>query len=142
MTADSANTGATGGCLCGAVRYRVAGPVRRAVVACHCTTCRRFTGGLWTGTSAWRADVVIERDESLRWFRSSAEAERGFCSHCGSSLFWRGDNEPLMSLAVGCLDAPTGLELAVHSWISECADYWRFDATLPRRAEWSGLAEP
>jgi hypothetical protein len=116
--------------------------VRRAVVACHCTTCRRFTGGLWTGTSVWRKDVVIERGDSLRWFRSSAAGERGFCATCGSSLFGRGDDEPLMSLAVGYLDAPTNLELAVHSWVSESADYWRFDPTLPRRREWSGLSEP
>ena len=86
--------------------------------------------------------MFIERGETLKWFRSSAEAQRAFCSSCGSSLFWEGDDEPLWSIAAGSLDAPTGLRLAVHSWTAESADYWSFDPGIPREPGPSGLREP
>jgi hypothetical protein len=129
MTGRPADVRATGRCLCGAVGYSVRGPLRSSAVACHCTTCRKFTGGLWVG-------------DTLKWYRSSAEAQRGFCANCGSSLFWEGDDEPLWSIAAGSLDEPTGLKLAVHSWTAESADYWSFDPGIPTNPGPSGLREP
>ena len=142
MTVNQAEARATGRCLCGGVRFTIRGPLRSAAVACHCTTCRRFTGGLWVGTCACREHVDIERGETLTWYRSSPDARRAFCSRCGSSLFWEGDDEPLWSIAAGSLDEPTGLSLAVHSWTAESADYWSFDPGIPRRPGPSGLREP
>jgi hypothetical protein len=133
---------ATGSCLCGAVKYSIRGPMRSSVVACHCRTCRRFTGGLWTGTAVRKEHLVVDEGSSLRWYRSSPHARRGFCGTCGSSLFWEGRDEPLLSIAAGSLNEPTGLELAVHSWTSQSADYWSFDPLIPKRPEWSGLGEP
>ena len=40
----------TGGCLCGAVRYQVRGPLR-SVVMCHCSQCRRQTGHVMAATA-------------------------------------------------------------------------------------------
>jgi len=133
---------ATGRCLCGAVRYSIRGPLRPTAVCCHCTTCRRFTGGLWIGTTAHRDHVDLERNETLNWYQSSPEGRRAFCGRCGSSLFWEGDGEPLWSIAAGSLDEPTGLKLAVHSWTAESADYWSFDPGIPRKPGPSGLREP
>ena len=142
MTDNRPSIRATGGCLCGAVRYSVRGPLRSTVVACHCEYCRRFTGGLWTGTTARKDDVVIEQGATLAWYAVEPEGDRGrgFCSQCGSSLF--GDGSELMAIAAGSLDAPTGLRLAVHSWTSESADYWSFDPAIPRKLESSGLLGP
>ncbi|MGH8134954.1 MAG: GFA family protein [Steroidobacteraceae bacterium] len=142
MTGKPADVRATGRCLCGAVRFSIRGPLRSSVVACHCTTCRKFTGGLWAGTCARKEHVIIERGDTLKWYRSSAEAQRGFCGNCGSSLFWEGDDEPLWSIAAGSLDEPTGLRLAVHSWTEESADYWSFDPAIPKVPGPSGLREP
>ena len=133
---------ATGQCLCGAVRYSIRGPLRSTVIACHCRTCRRFTGGLWTGTAVRKEHLLVTEDASLKWFQSSARARRGFCASCGSSLFWEGDDEPLISVAAGSLNEPTGLRLAAHSWTSERADYWSFDPSIPQKEEWSGLGGP
>lgn len=132
----------TGQCLCGSVKYSIRGPLRSTVVACHCTTCRRFTGGLWTGTAARREHLVIEEGSSLKWYQSSPGAKRGFCDNCGSSLFWEGVDEPLLSIAAGSLNEPTGLRLAVHSWTSESADYWSFDPHIPKKSGPSGLGGP
>jgi len=133
---------ASGCCLCGAVRFRIVGPLRPTAVACHCTSCRRFTGGLWVGTCARREHVRIDQGDTLTWYQSSPDARRGFCRRCGSSLFWEGDNEPLWSIAAGSLDEPTGLALAVHSWTAESADYWSFDPGIPRKPGPSGLRGP
>lgn len=135
-------TRATGRCLCGGVRFAIRGPLRPTAVACHCATCRRFTGGLWVGTCAHRDHVDLLNADTLAWYRSSPDARRGFCSRCGSSLFWEGDDEPLWSIAAGSLDQPTGLTLAVHSWTADCADYWSFDPGLPRKPGPSGLRGP
>lgn len=133
---------ATGRCLCGGVRFSVRGPLRSAVVACHCATCRRFTGGLWTGTTVRSEHLVIEEAGTLAWYRSSAEARRAFCSRCGSSLFWQADEDPLLAIAAGSLEEPTGLKLAVHSWTSASADYWSFDPKIPKKKGPSGLGGP
>ena len=142
MTENQAQVRASGRCLCGAVRFTIRGPLRPTAVACHCTSCRRFTGGLWVGTCAHREHVHIERGDTLTWFRSSPDAKRAFCGRCGSSLFWEGDDEPLWSIAAGSLDEPTGLKLAVHSWTAESADYWSFDPGIPRKPGPSGLRRP
>jgi hypothetical protein len=62
-----------GGCLCGAVRYQVRGPLR-GIALCHCGQCRRWHGYLGAYSSAARADVLVEDGAALVWFASSARA--------------------------------------------------------------------
>ena len=100
-----------GGCLCGAVTYRIAGPLRD-VIACHCRQCRKTSGHFVAATTARIADLTIVDDGALRWYRSSEAAERGFCGVCGSSLFWRrfgGDHVGVLGdfyVHVECLSLP------------------------------------
>ena len=101
----------TGGCLCGAVKYEVRGPLR-PVTACHCEQCRR-------------TDFVLVEDRGLEWYQSSAWARRGFCKQCGSSLFWAPVDDRQISLMAGTLDQPTGLETEMHIYADQCADYHR-----------------
>jgi len=142
MKENKTEARASGRCLCGSVRFAIRGPLRPSAVACHCSTCRKFTGGLWVGSTAHRDHVDIESSGALTWYQSSPDAKRGFCGRCGSSLFWEGDGEPLWSIAAGSLDQPTGLKLAVHSWTSESADWWSFDPGIPRKPGPSGLGAP
>lgn len=114
----------TGGCLCGAVRYEVTGPLR-PVLACHCEQCRRSSGHFVAATAARHADFRLEKSEGLCWYRSSAEARRGFCGTCGSSLFWEPDDKRHISIMAGTLDRPTGLALAGHLFAGEADDYYR-----------------
>ena len=89
----------TGGCLCGAVRYEVHGPLRD-VVNCHCSKCRRMNGNYAAYSSARREDLRIIEDRGLRWYDSvqdeTPDVKRGFCSQCGSSLFWDAKERPTM----------------------------------------------
>jgi hypothetical protein len=129
---------ATGGCLCGAVRYEIRGPLRD-VINCHCSKCRRFHGHLGAYTSVKREQLVLARAESLKWFRSVTDetpnVHRGFCAECGSSLFWdpRGGGTNI-AVAAGSLDEPTGLKTVGHIWVSQKADYFDITDDLPQFA--------
>ena len=112
-----------GSCLCGGVRYEVAGPLR-PVVACHCSQCRKTTGHYVTATRAPAAALNLTSSETLTWFRSSPEAERGFCGRCGSNLFWRRDGSDGISIWAGSLDGPTGLRIERHIFAASKGDYY------------------
>lgn len=112
----------TGSCLCGNVRYTVRGPLR-PVVACHCLQCRKTSGHYVAATQCAAEDINIEGD-TLRWFSSSGEAERGFCANCGSSLFWRRFENPRISIFAGTLDAPTGLHMESQLYPESKGDYY------------------
>jgi hypothetical protein len=127
---------ATGGCLCGAVRYVVAGPLRDVVV-CHCGRCRRTHGHVAAYSACARADLVVQERGALRWYEADGRA-RGFCGVCGASLFWRAEGRPTISVAAGTLDAPTGLRTVAHIFTADQGDYYaidgdgeRFEGELP-----------
>jgi hypothetical protein len=124
-------TRATGHCLCGSVRFRVLGPLRQPV-ACHCGQCRRQTGHFAANTAARRSDLCLDRDDGLRWFESSPGVHRGFCAHCGSTLFWDNRDRPYIGIAAGSLDAPTGLQLAAHIYTDDAGDYYAISDPLPQ----------
>jgi hypothetical protein len=127
----------TGGCLCGGVRYAVNGPLRR-VIACHCGQCRRWSGNYVAATRALTADLSFAAADTLAWYRSSDAAERGFCTRCGSSLFWRRTEPgaPWTSIMAGTLDPPTGLALAEHIFVADKADYYDIADGLPQHTAW------
>jgi hypothetical protein len=117
---------ATGRCLCGAVRYEVRGTLRDVLV-CHCEECRRWHGHVSASSAARREDLVLIEQRSLRWVdspRSDAQARRGFCAECGSSLFWDAPARETVSIAAGTLDGPTGLRIVSHWYVSQAGDYY------------------
>lgn len=123
-------TEATGSCLCGAVRYAVAGPLR-PVRYCHCSQCRRTSGHYVAATACDSQDLRLQNDDTLRWYRSSPTAERGFCGTCGSNLFWRPEHGRHISIMAGTLDTPTGLEAEEHIFVTNAADYYKIADGLP-----------
>ncbi len=76
MSADeTARVRARGGCLCGAVRFELSGPLR-PVVACHCGQCRRSHGHYASYTALRRDGLRMLADDGLAWYRSSETARR------------------------------------------------------------------
>ena len=133
----------TGRCLCGAVRYRVDGPLRDVLI-CHCEECRRWTGHFSASTAARREELVLTEQSALRWIdspRSDAHARRGFCAQCGSSLFWDPPGRPTVSISAGTLDDATALKTVAHWYVSQAGEYYDLpDDGLPRH-EYSGEHE-
>ncbi|MDQ6818240.1 MAG: GFA family protein [Actinomycetota bacterium] len=134
---------ATGGCLCGGVRYEVRGALRDVLI-CHCEECRRWHGHVSASTAARKDDLVLVEARGIRWIQSpesDARARRGFCGECGSSLFWDPPRRETISIAAGTLDGPTGLRVASHWFVSQSGDYYTVpDDGLPHH-ERSGEAE-
>lgn len=111
-----------GGCLCGGVTYELRGPLR-PVVACHCLQCRKTSGHYVAATQVAEADATVTGD-TLVWFRSSEQAERGFCGVCGSNLFWRRPGVGRLSVWAGTIDGKTGLRIESQLYAESAGDYY------------------
>lgn len=106
------------------MQYVVRGELRD-VINCHCERCRRFTGHHLAATSAAHDEVDVDDPEALlRWFFPVPEAGYGFCSRCGSSLFWQSSSDRArLSICAGTLEPPTGLRTTQAWWTSQASDY-------------------
>jgi len=121
----------SGGCACGAVRYRVTGPLR-PVVGCHCRECRRISGHYMAATQARRADVVINGTAAIQWYTSSPGVQRGFCRTCGSHLFFAREGGERLSILAGSLDRAADLPFIGEIHAAEKGDYYPLN---PARAQ-------
>ncbi|MFZ5789944.1 MAG: GFA family protein [Pseudomonadota bacterium] len=131
---SSAGPRATGGCLCGAVRYRVFAALA-PISACHCSQCRRQHGALGCYTGGLPVEAVeIEGREQIAWYQASPTARRGFCRTCGSKLFWQPIEGHTIDIVAGSLDQPTGLEIGRHIYVASKGDYYEIADDLPRFA--------
>lgn len=128
-----------GGCLCGAVRYRTS-DVSRGVVYCHCSQCRRQTGHVYAATRVRHDRLTVEGADKLTWYAASEFAKRGFCSTCGSALFWKRDGTDTISIMAGSFDQPSGLKAKAHIFVADKGDYYEIEDGLPRYARGSSDA--
>lgn len=126
---------AKGGCLCGSVRFEVAGELP-APDACHCSQCRRWSGHYWASTDVLRTALTIEGEEHLSWYDSSERVRRGFCSRCGSVLFWDPAGRDRIAIAMGAFDRPTGARLGKHIFVADKGDYYDIGDDLPKIERW------
>ena len=76
--------------------------------------------------------LSVQGVEHLKWYHSSEKAKRGFCSNCGSALFWKHEDDPFTSVMSGCFDPPTGLKLAKHIFVGDKGDYYDITDGLPQ----------
>ncbi len=122
-----------GGCLCGGVRFQIDGACRD-VILCHCENCRRTHGHLAAYLSTGKSSLTMDSDQTLRWFHDRGpDTWRGFCSQCGSSLFWdMGDKSSRISVAASTLDDSDTLTTIGHIYLSEAAGYYQVEDNLPR----------
>jgi hypothetical protein len=87
-------------------------------------------------TSTHHERLRFVSDEGLRWIdspESDAHARRGFCSECGSSLFWDAPDRDSISISAGALDPPTGLRIESQMYAADASDYYDVDPELPER---------
>lgn len=132
----------TGGCLCGKLRYEVT-LEEPTYNICHCSMCRKWSAGPYMAVHCKGDDVVFANDETLSWYRGSQWAERGFCTACGSSLFYRLANQPEMMFVVSIdsLDDPSGITLESHIYSDAAPDRYAFADDCRRVTEAELLAE-
>jgi hypothetical protein len=129
---------ATGGCMCGAVRYSASGaPV--SVIHCHCLSCRRHTGAPVVTLVGFRKGQVSFDSGERGIYPSSPGVLRGFCGQCGTPLTWEGDGEelgPLIEIHISTLDAPNQFTPESHVHFDERIEWFDVADHLPRHHEW------
>ena len=135
---DEKMQSASGGCLCGKLRYIIRGG-KRDVILCHCENCRRAHGHVAAYIATNRSQIEIISQDSLRWFHDeSPDTFRGFCGNCGSSLFWclSHDSEKI-SVSAGSLDDSCDLKTLGHIFLKEKGGYYEISDGLPGFSEGS-----
>lgn len=122
-----------GSCLCGGIKFHVKGPLSD-VVYCHCSQCRKQTGLYYAAVTANRTDLVmLSGEELIKWYQASPLAKRGFCSQCGSALFWKDEPEKTyLAIMAGTLDEPTGLKSESHIFCADKGDFYEITDGLPQ----------
>jgi hypothetical protein len=128
-------TALEGGCLCGAIRYRLASPPFDAGY-CHCTLCRRASGApALAFATVPIGDLQWLRGEPAQ-HRSSGFGARGFCRDCGTPLMMRVDHQPdTIDFTIATLDQPGAIAPGFHIWRRSRIDWFETDDDLPRFEE-------
>jgi hypothetical protein len=126
-----------GSCLCGAVSFEVTGALPPPD-ACHCSKCRKHSGHYLAATDVPRSALTVRGAENVTWYASSEKVRRGFCSTCGSTLFF----DPIdrqkhdwTSVAMGAFDTPTGTALKNHIFVADKGDYYEIADGLPQNLQ-------
>ena len=113
-----------GTCLCGAVSIQ-AKSMATDVGACHCNMCRKWTGGPLLAVDC-KDEIKIAGEKNISVFESSEWAERGFCSKCGTHLFYRLKQNNQYFVSAGLLDAESKLHFDHQIFIEEKPEYYSF----------------
>lgn len=124
----------TGSCLCGAVRYRLHGPLE-AIQVCHCGACRKAQGAAFAANIPVTDEAfeLVSGEDQLQAYESSPGKERVFCRTCGSPLFSRTTALPgVRRIRAGTLDGPADSRPAFHAFMDDAADWWTISDDLPR----------
>jgi hypothetical protein len=113
-----------GRCLCGAVTVRI-NPTGKHVEACHCGMCQRWGGSALLSLKGV-TEAEFDGEENVGSYRSSEWAERGFCTRCGSSLYYLYLPKGSYAFAAGLFDNLQGYRLGEEIFIDDKPDYYDF----------------
>ena len=125
----------TGGCFCGAVRYKISAPLLNAR-SCHCSRCRKTFGTAASayaevepGTFNWTAG-----EKNLRHFESTPGWGLSFCGTCGSALCGTHEGN-VHGVTLGTLDGDPGIEIGMHIFVASKANWDHIGGTAPQYRE-------
>ena len=121
----------TGRCRCGALSFLA--EVSRGYGACHCTSCRRWTSGVWMGVEV---KGTVQYDGPLEVAPSSLKAERGWCGACGSPILYRLRATGHTFLSQGAFDDQTGWHRLRELYAEDKPDHYAFGADAPVMTGW------
>jgi hypothetical protein len=128
----------TGGCLCGAVRFKGEAFMRDAYY-CHCTICQKTSGEPFEIGVPIKAGTLRFTKGSPTYYQSSSFGKRGFCAVCGSRLLWAPTDpkeEWATNVAVCALDNPTDVQPRCHTYTNTQLPWLHIPDGLP------GFTEP
>lgn len=122
----------SGSCMCGHVTFSFRG-APKFVSECVCESCRRAHGASvvgWVGVEAERFRLD-DGESEVAWYASSPESERGFCTRCGTRLFFRSSKwAGEMHMALACMLEPHGLMVKAIAFREETPEWTAMTPTI------------
>ena len=125
------NRSLSASCLCNGVSMTIKGEFR-PVINCHCIQCMKTHGNYAAYTSVLEENIIFKSKKTLKWFKSSNKAKRGFCKKCGASIFFKRYNSKSVSLSAGLLRNPSKLKTISHIYVKNKRDYYKILDDLPK----------
>jgi hypothetical protein len=113
----------TGSCMCGAVKVS-ATAIKPSVAVCHCDMCRRWSSGPFMEVNCQKAE--FEGEDNIGRIRSSDWAERGFCTKCGSNLFYHIIESSEYQISAGLLDDQSKLRMSLQVFTDSKPRFYEF----------------
>ena len=123
-----------GGCLCGAVRFFITGPIRN-IVYCHCSRCRRAQG------SAFATNGIVEADDfeltkgvhNLSAYQATSGSTKFFCRTCGSPIMSKKDSAPeVVRVRIGTIETEIAERPMAHIFATSKAGWDEITDDLPQ----------
>ena len=121
----------TASCLCGDIKLKTQG-YHRNVQNCHCIQCMKTHGHHAAYTNVEERNVKFLKKRTLKWFKSSKRAKRGFCNKCGASLFFKIIGAKTISIAAGMFNRPVKLKTTMNIFVKGKSDYYKLDSRMPK----------
>ena len=118
-----------GSCHCGAVRFEVVEDFE-TMSFCHCTTCKKISGGVGTANGKARSDSIriLTGQEQVRTYQPDEGSAKTFCTACGSNLFGGGwPKSEFASVRLSAIDTPFEGRPVSHGYVRSVAPW----ETLP-----------
>lgn len=128
-----------GGCLCGAVRFRI-GKFCSAIFKCHCSKCRKAFGGASSAAALAGEDAFswLQGSEGIREYQSGSGFKRCFCPDCGTILPQHLPDHKVYWVPVGLLDSDPGIRLQQHIHVNSMAAWEILDDQTRQHGEGFG----
>lgn len=120
-----------GACECGGITFEFQGALPY-VVHCRGTQCRKTSGRAWASVFVQDATFSRRSDDTLKRRGSCEFAKRGFCPFCGSSFFYKHNDESNIAVAARTVETATGLGFDRHIFVKDKGDYDHFDKHEPQ----------
>ena len=118
-------------CLCGSIQFKTGG-YHTDVRNCHCIQCMKTHGHYAAYTSVEEQNIKFIKKRTLKWFRSSKRAKRGFCSRCGASIFFKALGKKNISIAAGIFNRHVKLKTIANIFTKSKLDYYKLDRDIPK----------
>ena len=135
----------TGGCLCGAIRYKINGPIRD-IVYCHCSQCRKAQGSAFATNGIVGSDdfEILDGTDLLTGYESTPGQTKYFCGTCGSPIMSRAASSPdQVRVRVGTVDTDIAERPVAHIFVTSKANWEDIAGDLPQYEGFEpGRAEP
>ena len=123
-------------CLCGGIKLKINGPLRH-VSNCHCIQCMKTHGNFAAYTALKDINVKFITKRTLKWFKSSKKAQRGFCKKCGASIFFKMNKSNIISISAGLFDKSLKLKTNRNIFTKNRLKYYSLDRDIPKFSRYS-----